>query len=142
MTDLEKIVREIYEALNNDDYDFIDEIYADDMKYIGCTNTVYSKDIIMKEYPANKLAFPDQKYTVERVTTQDNIAVVEYTWTATHTGEYRGYPPTNNKIVLPVVDIFEFESGKVKVYKDVFNWKIFESGYNPEERTTGLKWEQ
>jgi hypothetical protein len=34
--------------------------------------------------------------------------------------------------VVPVVDILEFESGKVKVFKDIFNWKIFEKGYNPE----------
>ena len=139
---MEKIVREIYDAMSKGDIDFLDQIFADDMKYIGATNTVYDKDVFLREMPINKSAFPDQKYNVERVITRDDVAVVEYTWTATHTGEYRGYPPTNSKIVLPVVDILEFESGKVKVFKDIYNWKIFEKGYNLEVRETGLKWEQ
>lgn len=132
MTDIEQVVRKIYSALTNGDMDYIDKIFAEDLRYIGCTNTVYSKDDFMKSLPNIKSSFPDEKFTVDRITIQDNRAVVEYTWTATHTGEYQGFPATNNKIVMPVVDILEFESGKVKVFKDIFNWKIFEKGYNPE----------
>lgn len=132
MTDMEKVVRKIYSALTSGDMDYIDKIFSEDLRYIGCTNTVYSKDDFIKSLPSIKASFPDEKFTVDRVTIQDNRAVVEYTWTATHTGEYQGFPATNNKIVMPVVDILEFESGKVKVFKDIFNWKIFEKGYNPE----------
>ena len=132
MTHIDKVVRKIYSALTNGDMDYIDKIFAEDLRYIGCTNTVYSKEDFMKSLPNIKASFPDEKFTVDRVTIQDNRAVVEYTWTATHKGEYQGFPATNNKIAMPVVDILEFESGKVKVFKDVFNWKIFEKGYNPD----------
>ena len=130
--DLEKTVREIYSAMTEGDMDYLDQIFADNLRYIACTNTVFDKDGFMRSLPVVKAAFQDEAFNVERITIQDDRAVVEYTWTATHTGEYLDFPATHNRVVLPVVDILEFESGKVKVFKDVFNWKIFEKGYNPD----------
>ncbi len=83
-------------------------------------------------FSEGKDAFPDRKITIEGIMTKDNAAMVEYTWKATHKGEYLGFPATGNRIEFPVVDVLEFESGKVKYYKYVFNRKLFESGYNPQ----------
>jgi len=94
---------------------------------------VYDKERLRGMFSRGKDAFPDRKITIERIMTKNNAAMVEYMWTATHTGEYLGYPATNNKIELPCVDIFEFESGKIKYMKNVFNWRILERGYNPQK---------
>ncbi|UCE38854.1 MAG: ester cyclase [Thermoplasmata archaeon] len=96
------------------------------------SNRVIDKQRLGNMLSQGKDAFPDRKWTIERIMTKDNAAMVEWTWTATHTGEYRGFPATGNRIEFPGVDILEFESGKVKYYKYVFNMKLFESGYNPQ----------
>ena len=106
--------------------------FVDDVKLIDWGNRVYDKGRLRGGFSNVKNAFPDRKVTIERIMTKDNAAMVEYMWTATHTGEYLGYPATNNKIELPCVDIFEFESGKIKYMKNVFNWRILERGYNPQ----------
>jgi steroid delta-isomerase-like uncharacterized protein len=129
---IENTVNKIYSALTYGDMEYIDQVFAEDLRYVACTNTVFNKKEFMSSLPSIKDAFPDEKFNVDRVTIQDNRAVVEYTWTATHLREYQGFPATNNRIVMPVIDVLEFESGKVKVFKDIFNWKIFEKGYNPD----------
>jgi len=132
MTDIEESVREFYSAMNEYDLDSIMNYLADDFKLITVSNRVTDKhgfrDILLQ----GKNAFPDRKVTIERIMTKDNAAMVEYTYTATHTGEYLGHPATNNRIELPAVDILEFESGKVKYLKDIFNWRLFERGINPQ----------
>jgi predicted ester cyclase len=134
MVDLEKTVRKIYKAMTEGDLEFLDKIFDENMKYIGASNTTHSKEVIMRELPYNKAAFPDESFNLTRITTQDNVAVAEYTWTATHEGEYRGYPATFNKVELPVVDILTFKNGKVIEFKDVFNWKIYEKLYLPKAK--------
>ncbi len=133
MTDIEESVREFYSAMNEWDVDSVMNYVADDAKMISQGNRVYDKHGFMDVLLQGKNAFPDRKVTIERIMTKDNAAMVELTWTATHTGEYLGHPATNNRIELPMVEILEFESGKVKLLKDVFNWRIFERGINPQK---------
>lgn len=132
MTDIEEIVREIYSAMNEGDLDSVMKYVADDAKIISTGYRVYDKHGFRDMLSQTKNAFPDRKVTIERIMTKDNAAMVELMWTGTHTGEYLGHPATNNRIEFPVVDILEFESGKVKLLKDVFNWRLFERGINPQ----------
>ena len=132
MTDIEEIVREFYSAMNEYDLDSLMNFLADDFKMITVSNRVTDKHGLMDMLSQGKNAFPDRKVTIERIMTKENTAMVEFMYTATHTGEYLGFPATNNRIELPAVDILEFESGKIKYLKDVFNWHLFESGLNPQ----------
>jgi len=132
MTDIEELVRGFFAAYNEGDMDSVMNYLADDVKMITVSNRVTDKQGLMDIISEGKNAFPDRKVTIERVMTKDNSAMVELTWTATHTGEWRGFPATNNRIELPTVDILEFESGKVKYLKDVANWSLFERGINPQ----------
>jgi steroid delta-isomerase-like uncharacterized protein len=133
MTDIEEIVREIYSAIDEWDVDSVMNYLADDFKIITVSNRVIDKHGFRDWFSQGEKAFPDRKITIERIMTKDNAAMVEFTWTATHTGEYLGYPATNNRIELTAVDILEFESGKVKYIKDVFNWRLLERGIKPAE---------
>ena len=128
MSDIEELVREIYSAMDEYDVDSLMNYLADDFKMITVSNRVIDKHGLRDMFSQGKDAFPDRKITIERIMTKDNAAMVEFTWTATHTGEYMGFPATNNSIELPVVDILEFESGKVKFIRDVFNWRFIERG--------------
>ncbi len=132
MTDIEEIVREFYSAINEYDLDSFMNYLADDFKMITVSNRVIDKHAARDILLQGKNAFPDRKVTIEKLMTKDNTAMVEYTYIATHTGEYLGFPATNNRIELPAVDILEFESGKIMYYRQVFNWRIFERGINPQ----------
>ncbi len=118
--------------MNEWDEDSVMNYVADDFKMITVANRVIDKQGLRDMFSQGKKAFPDRRITIERIMTKDNAAMVEYTWTATHTGEYLGHPATNNRIELPAVDILEFESGKVKYVKDIFNWRFIERGINPQ----------
>ena len=126
MTHIEEIVREIYSAIDEWDVDSLMNYFADDVKLINWSNRVYDKQRLRDMFPRGKKAFPDRKIAIERIMTKDNAVMVEYMWTATHTGEYLGFPATNNRIELPCVDILEFESNKIKYMKNVFNWRIID----------------
>ena len=132
MTHIEEIVREIYSAIDEWDVDSLMNYFADDVKLINWSNRVYDKQRLRDMFPRGKKAFPDRKIAIERIMTKDNAAMVEYMWTATHTGEYLGFPATNNRIELPCVDILEFEANKIKYMKNVFNWRILDRGINPQ----------
>ncbi|NYT16254.1 MAG: ester cyclase [Methanomassiliicoccales archaeon] len=132
MSDIEELIREIYSAMDEYDVDSLMNYLADDFKMITVSNRVIDKYGLRDMLSQGKDAFPDRKITIERIMTKDDAAMVELTWSATHTGEYMGFPATNNRIELPAVDILEFESGKVKFIRDVFNWRFIERGINPQ----------
>lgn len=132
MSDIEELIREIYSAMDEYDVDSLMNYLADDFKMITVSNRVIDKHGLRDMLSQGKDAFPDRKITLERIMTKDDAAMVELTWSATHTGEYMGFPATNNRIELPAVDILEFESGKVKFIRDVFNWRFIERGINPQ----------
>jgi len=119
--------------MNEWDVDSVMDYFTDDIKIITVSKRVLEKPKIRDWISQGKDVFPDREITIERIMTKDNVAMVEYTWTATHTGEYLGYPATNNRIELPCVDILEFESDKIKYTKNIFNWKFMERGINPQK---------
>lgn len=131
MTDIEELVREFYSTIIEWDMDSVMKYLANDFKMMAVSKRAVDKQGLRDMLTHVKKAFPDRKVTIERIMTKDNAAMVEYTWTATHTGEYMGFPATNNRIELPCVDILEFESGKLKHYKQIFNWRFIERGINP-----------
>jgi steroid delta-isomerase-like uncharacterized protein len=118
--------------MNEGDLDSVMKYVADDAKIVSAGNRVIDKQRFRDMLSQTKNAFPDRKVTIKRIMTKDNAAMVEFMWNGTHTGEYMGYPATNNRIEFPAVDILEFESGKIKLFKDVFNWRLFERGINPQ----------
>jgi len=133
LTDIEELVRDIYSAIDKFDVDSLLNYLADDVKLIDWSYKVYGKERFRGAFSRLKEGLPDRKVTIERIMTKGNAAMVEFMWTGTHTGEYLGYPATNNRIELPCVDILEFESNKIKYMKHVFNWKILERGINPQK---------
>ena len=63
--------------------------------------------------PANILnsAFSGQAYNIQRVVTADNVVVVEFTFTGTHSGDFMGAAPTQQTVNVPMVAILELGAG-------------------------------
>ncbi len=58
---------------------------------------------------------------VDRMVSQGNTVVVEWTCTGTHKGEVLGIPATNKKVEIPGVWILVLEAGKVNLLKVYWN---------------------
>jgi len=61
----------------------------------------------------NLVGFPDVWYTINDIIAEDDKVVVRYTRTGTHTGEYRGIPPTGKQTTLPVAFFYRIADGKI-----------------------------
>jgi predicted ester cyclase len=63
--------------------------------------------------------FPDFHETIDDIIAEGDKVWVLFTFTGTHTGEYRGIAPTSKKITVECVDIFRMVDGKV-----VEEWEV------------------
>jgi steroid delta-isomerase-like uncharacterized protein len=66
-------------------------------------------------------AFPDFHSTVEDQIAEGDKVVTRWTMRGTHEGEFRGMPPTGNKLEITGIGIFRFSEGKV-----VESWDNFD----------------
>ncbi|MFN8677312.1 MAG: ester cyclase [Thermomicrobiales bacterium] len=57
--------------------------------------------------------FPDVQQTIEKVITQDDLVVIRYRSTGTHTGEFQGYAPTGKIITWTGTNIYRIECGRI-----------------------------
>jgi len=56
--------------------------------------------------------FPDIHFTIDDMVVEGNKAVVRYTNTGTHKGEFMGIPPTNKKVTMWAIGIDRIAGGK------------------------------
>ena len=107
----EKIVEKIFESWNQHDTEAWMSLLSDDYKFVG-QRTTHGKEGERKGL--DFLAFPDSKFRIERMVSQGNTTVVEYTMTGTNTGDWPEARATNKKIDHRILSIFEFEAGKAR----------------------------
>jgi len=58
-------------------------------------------------------AFPDLRITSHTMVAEDDRVVVEWTAQATHSGEFRGIPPTGKQVSYAGISIYRMEGGKI-----------------------------
>lgn len=121
MSENERVVQKIIEALNRHDVDAIQEYLADDMTYVNPTIEPTDKNGMRKFLVGGFAAFPDIKYQVDHTVSQGNTVVLECTVMGTQKGEFAGVPPTNKKIATPLVFVIELEAGKAKRWRTYFD---------------------
>ncbi|MFA1610809.1 ester cyclase [Halobellus rubicundus] len=61
--------------------------------------------------------FPDFQIAVEDLLAGETMVMDEATLTATHKGEFKGVPPTNNRIELQLMAKFRVEDGQVQEHR-------------------------
>lgn len=60
-----------------------------------------------------RATFPDLKVTIEDLIADDNMVWARSTARGTQRGEFMGMPPGGTEILIDVIDICRFESGKI-----------------------------
>lgn len=67
--------------------------------------------------------FPDLRWTIEDMITENNKVVVLWNFAGTHKGEYMGVPATNKKVSVDGITIHEIGGGKIM--DSYVNWDLW-----------------
>ncbi len=119
MEDLKERFRRWIDAYNAHKLDELAEAYAEDAELVGpIAGQLKGRQAIADHFKKGLEMAPDSKVTIDRIISDGNVLVVEYTATATNTGPLRlstgeTLPATNKRVTGPGLDILTYESGKV-----------------------------
>jgi len=105
------IIRRYYEAANKHNVDLAAELVAPD--FIDYTNKIEGLESLKQFGNMLIKGFPDLHWTIEDIVAEEDKVWVRTTVTGTHKGEYRGVPPTGEKITMRCVDIWRIVDGKI-----------------------------
>ncbi|MDX3241820.1 ester cyclase [Streptomyces sp. ME18-1-4] len=127
MTDNETLVRDLFRAWNDRDYESIAGSVAEDCTLVeeGSGRTLQGPKGFTQLARAMFDAMPDGRFTLDHLTSQGDTVVVEYTGSGTQTGDlvlHAGtVPATGRQVTVHACDIYEVENNKIKegrVYLD------------------------
>jgi len=109
-----EIVRQIYEAIDEQNFDTFLELSAPDgvCHIPGVPEAVPLEAVtqVMKSYYE---AFPGSTHDIKAVIAERDMVAIRFTQVSTHTGDYEGIPPTGNKISVECQHMLRLANGKV-----------------------------
>lgn len=118
----EEIVREHMDSENRHSYDdTLATFHHPRYELVGTDEVFDGPEEVMRYYEETRSAFPDQRNETLAVHHADDAVLVEAVVRGTHTGAYRGLPPTGRSFELPILAVFVFEDDRLvceRVYFD------------------------
>ena len=92
----------------------LDETFAADLIFHGGSGREFHGLKDFKQYQSGFYdAFPDNHATIEDLLVDGDKAIVRYSITGTHKGQFTGIPPTNKKLAMWIIEIDRFAGGKI-----------------------------
>ena len=118
----EELVRDHVDAENAGDFDAALSTFKHPRYEYVATDEVYDgADEVMGHWREYERAFPDQLVEIVKLHSADETVLMEAVARGTHTGPFRGLPPTGRRYELPFLGIFVFEGDDLvceRVYLD------------------------
>ena len=118
----EELVRDHVDAENAGDFDRALATFSHPRYEYVATDEVYDgAEEVLAHWRELDRAFPDQLVEVIALHQSDEAVLMEAVARGTHTGPYRGLPPTGRRYELPFLGIFVFEDENLvceRVYLD------------------------
>lgn len=125
-TNKDAAVRLIEEVWNRGNLEIVDQLIAPQYKirhdpgdlWEGQTLdlTTYKDRVKM-----SRDVFPDQKFAIEDLVSEDNKVAVSWTFTGTQKGDLPGLPATNKKVSISGLTIYYFSQGKM-----IGHWQVLD----------------
>jgi steroid delta-isomerase-like uncharacterized protein len=95
--------------------DAIDEIYdADVVKHMNGRHDIIGIEAIKESVSSLHKNFSDIQFTIEDQIAQYDKVLTHWRWTATHTGELMGIPPSGVRFTITGMAIYQIAGGKIK----------------------------
>lgn len=107
------VARKLFEvALNQDNWEVYNEIHSKGFVAHAGTHTVdLAEDL--QAAKSWRLAFPDGRYSINRVVAEGDFVVVQFTGRGTNTGPWHGLPATGKPLETPGIGIYRIVEGKI-----------------------------
>lgn len=110
MADREQLVRDHVELENAGDYAAVIGTFQHPRYEYVATDEVYDgAEEVLDHFEELHRAFPDQLIEIMDMHTSDDAILIEAIARGTHTGPFRGLPPTGKRFEQPFLGIFVFE---------------------------------
>jgi len=111
-----EVIRRLYkEAWNERKFDLIDQLVsqshglvAPNVSGAAVGPTAYKRQIV-----SLVAGFPDLRFVVEEIISENEKIVAAWTFTGTHRGEFLGIAPTNKRVSVAGITIQQIASGKI-----------------------------
>ncbi len=114
--EIKTLQRRLFEEMNKGKtfIDVMDEFYATDLVVHGGGGQDIRGLADYKQYVSEILsAIADFHMTIDDMVVEGDKVAVRFTGTGTHTGEYMGAPPTNEKMTTWAISIDRIVNGKI-----------------------------
>src|SRR5713226_3502138 len=117
------LLRHFEEVLNDGKLDVIDDIYTDDYVLDAPVQTegsaqahgqTHGRDGLKRRVTLFRSAFPDIHFTIDNMIAEGDEVVAQYTFTGTHTGQFRELTPTGNTISVTGILIAQVPNDKIE----------------------------
>ena len=114
-------------AFNNNDWDAYRQNLTADSVYdeVGTSRKLEGVEAVVEALKGWKEAFPDVKGTIGNTMSTGNTAVLEVSWTGTHTGPLQGptgtIPATGKQQTTRSGWVLDFDGGKLKQSRHYFD---------------------
>ena len=115
------VMRFIENVCNKGKLDEIDDLFSRNIVWHGAAEEVSGLANFKESIKDTLKTWPDINFKVQDSFSGDNKVVIRWTVTATHEGEFMGLPPSHEKFDTYGMEIFHFESGKIKEAWTVFD---------------------
>ncbi len=110
-----RLLRDLYAALDAQDYDRVSEFLTEDaLVYVVGTDVEYSKEAIMEFVRTVYAGFPDFTHVIDEIYAEGNLVAVRLTYHGTHQGDYGGLPATGNTVTYGGAAFFTVLDGQLK----------------------------
>ena len=122
--------RHFEEVLNRGELDVVDEIYADAYVLDAPVQTEGSaqahgqtlgRDGLKRRVVLFRSAFPDIHFSVDNLIAEGDPVVAQYTFTGTHSGQFRELNPTGNRISVTGILIAQVANNRIQAALSVFD---------------------
>lgn len=113
-TENKELVRQLYAAIDAQDYEEIESLLTEDFKliYVGMPDPL-SRDMTLDLIRGFYSAFPDYTHTIEELVAENDLVAAKFSYNATHQGEFEGLPPTGNRVRYAGAQIIRIVDGKI-----------------------------
>src|SRR5215470_18373945 len=125
VADIESFMSEYYAAWGGRDEDHIMSYYADNVTVQIPGSLMQGQSAVREQFVRPFIAaFPGNRHFVKNIIFGRNVAVIEFTFKAEHTGPFAGHAASDARIELPGCGVYEYDPQKrqitaARIYFDV-----------------------
>jgi predicted ester cyclase len=112
MSQVEEVIRGIYEAINTGNLALLDKFVAPG--YVEHSEGFQGVEPFKQQVAAFRAAFPDLRVTIDDLMIDGDRFASRTTVTGTHSGDLMGMPATGRHISVEAVDIGRIENGQAR----------------------------